>query len=91
MDAHAQLRFSMGKLPEKTYTSILSSALQDFLKPVGHSCFHQCTLYDESFPDIYVASMQSSLPQWPKLIGDYIAHEILKVSVTGCLGHSQKI
>ena len=71
MDAHAQLRFSRGKLPEKTYTSILSSALQDFLKPVGHSCFHQCTLYDDSFPDIYVASMQSSLPQWPKLIEDF--------------------
>ena len=67
----AQLRFPGEHLPEKTYTSILSSALQDFLKPVGHSCFHQCTLYDESFPDFYVASMQSSLPQWPKLIGDF--------------------
>jgi len=54
---HTQLR-----LPgEKTYNSILPSALQDFLKLVGHSCFHQCTLYDQSFPDFYVALMQSTV------------------------------
>ena len=77
----AQLRFPREKLPEETYTSILSSALQDFLKPVKHSCFHQCTLYDKSFPDFYVASMQSSLPEWPKLIGDFKKDSMDKAEV----------
>lgn len=67
-----ELRFPDKQLPEKSYTSILSSALDGFLGPEEHCCLHQCNLYNLTFPDFYVASMMhSGLPRYPKLIGDF--------------------
>jgi len=46
---------------EKTYTSLLSMAFDNFLQP-KHCCLHQCAIHGESIPDFYVASSQDGFP-----------------------------
>ena len=58
------------KIEEKMYASLLSMAFGNFLQP-KHCCLHQCAVHGGSIPDFYMASLQDSFPQCPKLVGDF--------------------
>ena len=56
---------------ELTYTSLLSEAFDHFMRKDGHCCLHQCSIYNSSVPDFFMASLDDGLPQHPKLIADF--------------------
>ena len=55
---------------ELTYTSLLSEAFDHFMRKDGHCCLHQCSIYNGSISDFFMASI-NELPQHPKLIADF--------------------
>ena len=60
---------------ELTYTSLLSEAFDHFMRKDGHCCLHQCSIYNSSVPDFFMASLNDGLPQHPKLIADFKVDE----------------
>ena len=44
----------------------------------GHCCLQQCSIYNGSLPNFFMASLNNELPQHPKLIADFNIDEFEK-------------